>query len=197
MIRRVFAGVAAGFLAVTLGGCNTTSGVGHRNPAFDGYRISNVAVDVQPRTEVSDMVEAELVKELNRLGIKAYKTSDITRFEKDEAEAIRKISARGAKELMYVALSDSNRSAVAGYNTSAYAVGSTAYATTIPAIANFRELDARVIVYAHDPLDGKPKIAIEGDAARRAGGLFFIRDSSMISNITDGVIEALKSSGAL
>ncbi|WP_225776418.1 hypothetical protein [Pseudomonas sp. Marseille-Q5115] len=182
--------------APLLSGCNTTNGVGHRNPDFSDYQMGRIAIDVQPRNDVSDMVEAQLVDALNRRGVKAYKTSDITRFAKDWPEAAKKIAARGGKELMVVVLGDGRSAAVAGYNASAYTTGNTTYATATPMVANFRDLEANAVIYVPGPNGGDAQVAVQVDAKRHAGGLVFTRDSSMAANIADGIIEGLDTAGA-
>lgn len=183
--------------AATLAGCGTTTSAGHLNPAHDGYQLTHVAVVVEPRTEVSDLVEARLVEALTDHGIKAYKTSDITRFTPDPDAANEQIAARGAKELLYVGLTDANGVVIGGAQTQAYVSGNSVSATSTPIAAYKRQMVANVVVYGDGGKDGKPDIVVQGTASRAGTGLFSAGESSIVSGTVGAIMESLASAGVV
>lgn len=192
---RLLKGLTAGCLLAALAACNTTTGVGHLNPQYSNLHLSRVAVAVEPRTELSEKLEASLVQALEKQGLKAYKTSEITRFATTDAAVANQVQALGATELLYVGLSDSKNSHLIGAQTTAYTNGNTTNATTLPMVGSSRRMEADLAIYT-TPSDGDAA-AFKGTARREAGGVAFVGDDSMIANITDGVLQSLKDGGVL
>ena len=184
-------------LLVVLSGCNTTAGSGHLNPDFDGYELAEIAIDVRPRSDLADLVEAKLGTALAARGVKSYKTSDITRFARDDGEALTKMAERGAHGVMLVQLSDTANAAVIGAQTYGTASANHYQATTVPVVAPMRRIDASIMVYATRPGFKGVDLAVDGSATGDAGGLLYIGNDSMAAEITSGIIEALSQAGVM
>lgn len=186
--------------AVLLAACNTTKGIGYRNPEVPDYQLSKTAVYVDNRGEVAVELEKRLVDALQKRKVTAFSTSTLARFTKDKHEFKAKVLDLGVNEVLIVVLRDSRGADVIGYQSwgsgTVSSYGSTAsvstHTSTVPTIRPYRDLFTLLSVYSRDD-----KKVWEGQTQRSAGGLLFIGDDLTISETARATIEALEADGLI
>ncbi|GAA0583173.1 hypothetical protein ACFQH5_17985 [Halomonas salifodinae] len=195
-MSRIIGGAVISLIFIFIYGCNTTAGRGYVNPEFSDYKLTSVAVYVDNRGDVGELLELGLVNELRRRGVNAVSVRDIARFSNSQEEFVEKVWGLGVSEVVSVVMADSQGSSTYGYQSfgSAYSTGSytTANFTTTPMRTFHRSMLTTASVF-----DRQGNKVWEGDTERSAQGLVFIGDRLTVSETTSALIDALSESGLI
>jgi hypothetical protein len=191
---RHFAQSIALVLLAALAGCNTTKGIGHINPEYDGHRLSNVAVYVDNLGEVGDALEASIVEQLKSRGVQARSVRTFARFSKSQDEFTRKVWALGVQDAVVIAMSDSRGTVLAGYQSwgQASTIGNTTNVsvTTTPMASVSRTMLTTSRIY-----NSKGDKVWEATTERSAQGLAFTTDGLTVSETTKALMQSLEKDG--
>lgn len=180
-------------LIVALSGCNTTQGIGHLNPEYSDYKITNVAIYVDNTGDSARMIEQGVVESLNGKGIQAVGVRNYAQFSKSHEDFVEKVWGLGVEEVLAMSLSDSTGSTTVGYqsfgsvNVYGNQANITSMTTPMNALSRAIRIDAKLYNVEGD-------IVWAGEAKREASGLAFVGDGSMANNAVSAVMEALESS---
>ena len=184
------------FLPSLLTGCNTTKGVGHINPEFEGHRLSDVAVYVDNLGEIGDALEASIVEQLKARGVQARSVRSIARFAKNQDEFVRKVWALGVKDAVVVAISDSRGTTVAGYQSWGQA-SSTGNITNMTVTTTPMLSVSRTMLTTSRIFSNKGDKLWEATTERSAQGLAFTTDGLTISETTKALMQSLQKDGLI
>lgn len=179
------------FLSLTAG-CNTTKGVGYKNPEYLGYALKKTAVYVDNLGEVGDALEAQIVSELNKRRVKAISVRMKARFAKSAKEFQDQVWAQDVNDILVIVMSDSRGTSVAGYQTwgsvNSYSYGGGSYGTTTtPVVGVHRSMLTEAAIYNR----AGEKIWT-GNTTRTASGMAFIGDELTVSETVTTLITALE-----
>ena len=177
-------------ICISISGCNTTKGIGHLNPEFNGHQLNNIAVYVDNQGEMAETLESGIVNELTNRGVKAVSVGNLSRFAKSNDDFVSRVWGLGVKEILVVVYSDSEGSATAGYQTfgTANTYGNTTNfnMTSTPMVGLYRTMMAKASIY-----NAKGDKIWEADTERSAQGLAFIGDNLTISETESAIIQSL------
>ncbi len=177
-------------ICISISGCNTTKGIGHLNPEFNGHQLNNIAVYVDNQGEMAETLESGIVNELTNRGVKAVSVGNLSRFAKSNDDFVSRVWGLGVKEILVVVYSDSEGSATAGYQTfgTANTYGNTTNfnMTSTPMVGFYRTMMAKASIY-----NAKGDKIWEADTERSAQGLAFIGDNLTISETESAIIQSL------